>query len=203
MLRTNLSTRPFYNERLVRLAILALALLAGAFTIFNATRVILLTSTNSDVAQRIDQAERRATELRGDAARIRGQIDRREMQAVATAAREANQLIDRRTFSWTELFNRFEATLPPDARISDVRPKIERDGSMAVSVGVIARRVEDLDRFIENLEATRAFRNVLAREESTTEGGLIRAVLEGQYAPAGAEEAPPASSDVAGVARHD
>lgn len=197
MLRTNLSTRPFYNERLVRLAIIALALVAVALTVFNVTRVLVLTTTNSDVAQRIDQAERRATELRREAARVRAQIDRREMQAVATAAREANQLIDRRTFSWTELFNRFEATLPPDARISDVRPKIERDGSLSVTVVVIARRVEDLDRFIENLEATGAFRNVLAREESTTSDGLIRAVLEGQYAAAAAE--PPPSSDAGGT----
>ena len=43
---------------------------------------------------------------------------------MASAAREANLLIDRRTFSWTELFNQFEATLPADVRISTITPHI-------------------------------------------------------------------------------
>jgi len=184
MLRTNLSTRPFYNERLVRLAIALLAALVIVFTVFDAGRVIVLSSTNSDAAHRIDAAGRGAEELRADAARVRAQIDRRELQAVASAAREANLLIDRRTFSWTELFNRFEATLPADVRITAVHPHVERDGTMSLSISVVARKAEDLDRFIENLEGTGAFRNVLSRQEATKEDGTLESVLDGQYAPA-------------------
>ena len=56
--------------------------------------------------------ERRAATLRADAERARRSVDRAQLETVAAAAREANRLIDQRTFSWTELLNRLEATLP-------------------------------------------------------------------------------------------
>jgi hypothetical protein len=39
MIRTNLSTRPFYNERIVRLSLIGLLILVLAATTFNVTRV--------------------------------------------------------------------------------------------------------------------------------------------------------------------
>jgi hypothetical protein len=43
MLRTNLSTRPFYNERGVHGVLAATALIVGAFTVFNITQLVMLT----------------------------------------------------------------------------------------------------------------------------------------------------------------
>ena len=74
--------------------------------------------------------ETRAAELRqaaAGAARQRGYgADRRPRRS---RRRQANELIDRRTFSWTELFNPFEATLPPDVRITSVRPRVDDDAA--------------------------------------------------------------------------
>ena len=42
MLRTNLSTRPFYNERGVFSALLALAVIAAGLTVFNAYDILRL-----------------------------------------------------------------------------------------------------------------------------------------------------------------
>jgi hypothetical protein len=61
---------------------------------------------------------------------------------------------------------------------------------------VLARGPEDLDDFMERLEASRSFRGVLPRTEDLTEDGLHRVVLTAQYlgpsaaAPAGAPEGP-------------
>ena len=49
--------------------------------------------------------------LRANAARLRSSVDVAQIDAASVDARQANDLIDRRTFSWTELFNQFEATL--------------------------------------------------------------------------------------------
>jgi Tfp pilus assembly protein PilN len=90
--------------------------------------------------------------------------------------------------------NQFETTLPPTVRISSVRPRVERDGTMRVEVVVLARTVEAVDAFIENLEKRGAFSGVLSREEFLNEDGLIQASLEGRYraaAPAAAKEGRP------------
>ncbi len=183
MLRTNLSTRPFYNERAVHAALALAGAIVIALTVFNASRVVSLSRRYTELTARAQTAEARSRELHGSALRIRGGLDTKELEAVAAAAREVNAIIDRRLFSWTELFNRFETTLPDEVRITSVRPKIDRDGTVAVTLSVVGRRVEDIDRFMDNLEATGAFADVLTREENVTEEGTLVAVLEGRYLP--------------------
>jgi len=183
MLRTNLATRPFYNLRAVRALLGAVVLLVLAVTLFNAAQLVRLTTSQDALGARAAEAERDAARLRADAARIRSQINPQELQVVANAAREANAIIDQRAFSWTDLLTQFEATLPPDVRITTVQPRLERGGRFVVAIGVQARRSEDLDAFIEALETAGAFHNVLSIQEQTTDDGLIQAVVQGSYAP--------------------
>jgi hypothetical protein len=183
MLRTNLATRPFYNERAVRLGIAAGVLAVGALTAFNAARILTLSQRNADLTSHAAAAEARSRSLREQAGAIRKTVDQGDVAAVQAAAREANLLIDRRAFSWTDLFNRFEETLPADVRISAVQPQIDDQGRMLVAITVISKRVEDLDAFIEELEHTGAFRSVLSRQEVSEEDGTLRSVIQGYYGP--------------------
>ncbi len=183
MLRTNLSTRPFYNVRAVHTTLGILGIIVVAFTVFNLAHLFSLSAGLSDLRTRVDRDERRALELRASATVIRRAINPEEFKALTDATIEANRLIDRRVFSWTDLFNQFEMTLPEDVRIAAVRPKIEKDGRVLISMTVVGRRVEAIDRFIENLEGTGAFANVLSREETVDEGGLLQTTLEGEYRP--------------------
>jgi hypothetical protein len=183
MLRTNLSTRPFYNERAVTMLLVIAAVIIAAATVWTVMRLASLTSRHSMLRAEVAQAERRSAELHQQAARIRASIDPKRLEAVSNAALEANRLIDRRTFSWTELFNHFEATLPPDVRVTAVVPSERLHGEFVVTMTVLARRVPDIDAFIEALERTGAFRNVLSTDEKTGEGDLLEATLQGTYLP--------------------
>ena len=186
MLRTNLSTRPFYNERATQVALVALALLVLAVTLFNAAQLIRLTASQRSLGAHAVESEQEAARLRTQAAAIRAQINPKELETVANAAREANGLIDQRAFSWTDLLAQFEQTLPENVRIMAVQPRLATDGSFVVGMTVQARRAEDLDAFIEALEKTGAFRNVTPLEEQTTDEGLLEAVVEGTYVTEGA-----------------
>lgn len=190
MLRTNLSTRPFYNERAVLAALGLAGLLVAAATLHNVTQLVTLTGKQSSLSTEATQAERRAESLRQEAARIRGSVDQARLRAVAAAAAEANALIDGRTFSWTELFNRFEATLPPNVRIASVGRRVDQaTGDLIVTIEVESRTVDDIDKFIEALEGTGRFRRLLSRTEQMIEDDVIDARLEGVYVPPGREEA--------------
>ena len=183
MIRTNLSTRPFYNERVVRLWLLVAALVVVAATGVNVTSLLRYShsDTEREIAASRDGAL--AAELRGSAGRLRASVDAKLVDRASLEAREANELIDRRTFSWTELFNRFEATLPEAVRITSIRPRLDRDRGMIVSVIVIARNVDDVNQFMDSLLATSAFSELQSREEHMTETGQLQAVLEGLYRP--------------------
>jgi hypothetical protein len=181
VLRTNLATRPFYNDRGVRAVLVVAAAAALALTVFNVTAVWRLRAESVRLGTQASSQEAEARALRDKARQVRQAIDRTKLEAVEHAAREANLLIDRRAFSWTDLFNRFETTLPADVRISAVQPQVDPQGRMLVAVTVVARRVEDLDSFIEALEKTGAFRAVLSRQEEELEDGTRRSIIQGYY----------------------
>ena len=189
MIRTNLSTRPFYNERIVHLWLIAIAVAVLAATAFNASRVLRYSRSDTRQATQAVRDEARAADLRQQAARLRAGVDAREVDFAAADARQANELIDRRTFSWTELFNRFETTLPDDVRIATVKPRVDRDRGIVLTINVSARSVEDVSAFIKNLEATGAFVNVRPAEEHTEENGMLFSSLEALYLPAAGKPA--------------
>lgn len=189
MLRTNLSTRPFYNDRAVRSLLGVLALVAIALTIFNISETLRLRSQSAETRQAMARNDAQAREMRDKAATIRRSIDRTRLDAVQAAAIEANALIDRRTFSWTELLNYFQTTLPPDVRIAGVTPQTDNDGKRLVQISVYARRAEDIEEFMDALENTGAFSGVLPRTESPEDDGSLRAELQAYYSPVTARAA--------------
>jgi Tfp pilus assembly protein PilN len=183
MLRHNLSTRPFYNERAVHVVLALVSLVAVGATVFNAWQVSVLSARNGRLQSVLQTVERKAGDLRARAARLRASIDPKELDSTIAAADEANILIDRRVFSWTDLFNQLETTLPESVRITSVRPLIDRGAGMTVSVVVVAKSAEGIDTFIEKLENTGAFTGLLSREEFAREDGTLQSLLEGQYTP--------------------
>ncbi len=183
MLRTNLSTRPFYNVRAVRMALGSAGVILLGAVLFNAFQLVSLGTSQESLGSRAAEAESEAARLRIEAQGMLAQINTEELEVVAGAAREANAIIDQRAFSWTALFEGFEATLPADVRITAVQPRLERTGDFVVAIGVQARRAEDLDMFVESLETGAGFHNALAIRTQTDIDGMIEAIVEGVYSP--------------------
>ena len=204
MIRTNLSTRPFYNERAVHLAIGGAALVVLALTAVNVVRVLTLSRQNTEYSRRINGDRVEMEQLATSATEVRRGINQKELQVVVDSAREANALIDQRTFSWTAFFNRIEANIPPDVMVTSVRPTI-KEGQTRISLVVLGRRMEDIDEFMEKLEATGSFNDVLPSQQDRTESGLYRVLVESIYIgtveEAAPESAPPAAPARAGAER--
>ena len=182
MLNTNLSSRPFYNVRAVQMLLGALALLVIAFTVFNVVELTRLRRSENELGSHATENEAEAQRLRAEAARIRTQIDQKELEAVSAAAREANAIIDRRAFSWTDLLVQLEVTLPADVRITRVQPQLE-EGVFKVLLAAEARSTEDVADFIDALENTGAFRDIVPLRQATSEEGLVTIAIESVYMP--------------------
>jgi hypothetical protein len=197
VIRTNLATRPFYNERAVRLLLLLVATLGVAATMFNINQVVQLSRRDTAMLTQAYRDEARAADLRRDATRLRATVDPRLLEAASADARQANDLIDRRTFSWTELLNLFETTLPDQVRIATLRPKVEAKRGIVMTIIVFGRDVEDINQFVDNIEATHAFSQLQKLDERFDEQGDLQATIEGVYTPsaAGRQEKPAEGAD--------
>ena len=182
MLDVNLSTRPFYNERAVHLALGAAGLAAGAVLVAGLLQASTLSREQASLTAAAERDEGALRENAAAAAVVNREVRAEDVERLAAATAEANALIDRRMFSWTEFFNRIEQTLPDGVMLTSVRPDVAA-GGVTVAMGVIGRRVADIDAFIARLEATGAFAGMLPREETATGEGAWRTLLVGRYAP--------------------
>ena len=180
MLRTNLSTRPFYNERVVHAIAGLIALVVLAVTAWQVARVIRLSSYKTELNAAIkrdkDEAELRTREAEA----IRRGLNQKELAVVAAAAKEANLLIEQRTFSWTQLFNHLEATLPEDVMLTSVHPDFN-EGVTEVNMEIQGRGGDVIDTFWERLEKTGAFHDIEWSGLTVTEEGIHRLQMRAVY----------------------
>jgi hypothetical protein len=183
VIRTNLSTRPFYNEQAVHLWLGILGAIVIAASIFNVTRIIRDSRSGTQLGTQASQDEARARDLRASAQRLRATVDPKEIELASTDARQANELIDRRTFSWTELLNLLETTMPDDVRIASVRPEVDDKRGIVLRISLIAKTVEDIDLLMERLDHSGAFLDPIATQDRVNDDGQLEAVLDTVYVP--------------------
>ena len=195
MLRSNLSTRPFYNDRLVSLGILLVVVVTLALAAFNVTEIMSLTRERAVYAQQIEHDQNEAARYRAAAAAIQKSIDQKRLTALVASTREANRLIDQRTFSWTAFFAGVEKTLPLDARLVAVAPRVEK-GAINIVMIVVFKSVGDIEAFTKALEDSGMFYDIGPREQTLNDDGTLTSRIQGGYLP---PIAPPSVGPEAGT----
>ena len=189
MLRTNLSTRPFYNENVVTAVLALLAVVGLALTAFNVWEVRALTNQRSDFIAQRTRDERMTQQFLATAQKQTSTIDKANVESLVNATREANLLIEARTFSWTVLFGLFEKAMPMDVRIVAVSPSIEKN-QIKLTMIVVGKKDTDIAAFVDKLYAlqgTGSFYDIVPREEiaadETNLAAGVRATIEAYYLP--------------------
>lgn len=182
MLKGNLSTRPFYNDRLVTAVIAIVGVLVALLTVFNATRLVALSRERTAIRVRVAADESAAAKLRAEVQTMQEGVDRATLARLAASTQEANQLIDQRTFSWTTLLGLLERTLPPNVRLTSVSPRVDR-GTFRIQMAIVARDLDDIDDFINALTASGRFYDVAPTEQRVSDSGSYQAMIQASYLP--------------------
>ena len=182
MLRGNLATRPFYNERIVTLLLALLAAVVLALTVTNVTRLLQLSSRRTELRSQISADEAAAARIRQNAAGVQKGVDRTALVTLAGSAREANALIDERTFSWTTLLTFIESAIPMGVHLTSITPEFKK-GDIIVTMMLVGKQAEDVRNFWTALEASGAFYDVGATIVGPTDEGYDRVTIKGMYLP--------------------
>ena len=191
MLKANLSTRPFYNERIVHALAAAIAVIVVAVAVWEAAHVVRLSRYNSELKSAIEKHHSETAVRERDAEQIRRGLDQQQLAIVAAQAKEANRLIEQRTFSWTALFNLLEATLPDDVMLVAVRPEF-KDNATHINLDLAGKTEEDIQAFWDRLAKTGAFHDVIWSAVNESENGLDKMQMRAVYTPAHAGPKPAA-----------
>ncbi len=153
----NLATQPYEDARqfwlrwgtaLVIASVVTLFLLVTTFTgWFNARRDhTQISELRAQIAER-DQVRQRAQEF----------LDRPENRATRDESQFLNDLIERKSFSWTQVLEDLEKVMPARLHIQSIHPELDKDNQLNVKMTVagdsreraieLARRMEESRRF--------------------------------------------------------
>jgi uncharacterized protein HemX len=180
MLRINLSTRPFYNERLVTFVIAIVGAIAIGVAAFSVQQIVSLSAKRTTLRAQVAQGAAATNRANIETESIQKSINARALKGLALNANQANRLIDERTFSWSVFFTLIGKTLPDDVRVDSVAPSVDKDG-VVVRMTIVSKHTDDLALFIENLQNTGAFYDILPQQEDSTEDGNRRTTVQARY----------------------
>ena len=180
MLRGNLSTRPFFSERLASLAIGAVAFAAFLLTAYNGLELVARSSERQELRARVDRDLNEAASVRATTAQLHRSVDRATLTRLAASTSEANDIIGQRTFSWTGFFGLIENTLPTDVRLVTVSPRVER-GVFKVSMTVVGRDLADVSEFVDALLDTGRFYDAATIDMQRRDDGALNAQIDAAY----------------------
>lgn len=125
------------------------------------------TQALEDTAQRTEQAVQRSQHINQTWSQQMAQegLTRsvEQMEGLRADVVFANQLAAKRSLSWTRLLSDLEETMPGQVSISSIKPRFE---DSAVIMEGEARTLQDLDRFVRQLQQHPAFHHpVLGKHE--------------------------------------
>jgi hypothetical protein len=166
-------------------------------TAWQIARVVRLSRYKTELTTAIKRDRAEASQRTLEAQQTRGGLDQKELALVAARAKEANGLIEQRTFSWTGLFNQLSSTLPDDVMLTGILPEF-KEGETRVSLDVQGRTSDEISAFWDRLEKTGSFHGIEWSDLDISEDGLHKIRMTAVYRP---PNAAPRAASSAGAKR--
>jgi Tfp pilus assembly protein PilN len=167
----NLASHPFRNRTLPWASAVVFTL-ASLLTLFYAVTEGGKARAQADSTERAVtglRAERRAIEER--AAAVRQEMPRDQLDVLSAA----HALVDRKTFSWSQLFADLEAAMPESVRVQriNVRDVAQRNGMTRaeLEMTVVGRTTDDLNTMVNEMNRHGSFSATPVSQQFKSERG--------------------------------
>jgi Tfp pilus assembly protein PilN len=161
----NLSTRPFPAYRLVNVALFLVFVLLLVVSVWQAYGFVQFSSMAREIRDSERSIRAEAESLGSHVAALKSTLDRPEAAAKLSEIGFLNGLIARKDLSWTRLFANLEEMVPDSVHLVSLRPDVGQNGAVTLHLEVVARSIADVSRFIEALEKSPEFENVIVSVE--------------------------------------
>lgn len=167
----NLASRPFVDYRGFLLTAGILGLVALGFTVFLLVAGISTWRETSTTQGRLRALENRSAQLAAEQRELET-----EMRAPGTfeqleQVHFVNQLIQRKAFSWTQLFFDLQERLPAQVRVLALSPSLREDGKVLVEMRLGAASQGALIECLQSLEQGQKFRDVALHTQGEGRAG--------------------------------
>jgi type IV pilus assembly protein PilN len=172
----NLASEPFRRDRPV---LIGSALVALLMAVSLATLVFLAMTDRGlmDRDRRVQsQLDRELMRVAADQRKVDAEVRKDENSEVLERSVLINELLLRKGISWTRIFADLEKTLPPNARITQIKPQVDNNNKIVLEMTVASETPEPLTTFLTKLEGSDVFAapNVTVTQAPTQTDPLYR-----------------------------
>jgi Tfp pilus assembly protein PilN len=190
----NLSTRPFKPYRAANLGLLALLLLLIAVSAeqvysYQQYSAKAAASRENERKER-EQADFLATQVTS----YNEKMSKGNAAAKLAEVEQLNQLLVRKSFSWTRLLANLEKVTPDDVRIISLHPVADPEGKIILNMNIRGRTIVDATTFLRALEDSKMFTDVVLAVEEKADPlpmGEVDFTLSAYYSPEPPKAEPP------------
>ena len=152
LLRINLATKTYLDRRKFNLIVGVSLLVLVLLLLFNISRVASNAGKLSSTGKELGLTQGK------DAG-----VPQKDYQEVVARIKFANDIIEKKSFSWITLLDKLEGVVPDGVAISRVEPKPKTE---ELSIAGVAKTFGNLRQFLENLETSGQFRDVYLLNQS-------------------------------------
>jgi Tfp pilus assembly protein PilN len=182
----NLATQPYEDARqfwlrwgtaLAAAAIITLALLTITITGWFAARRdhAKIADLRAEIAQR-DQTRQQAEQF----------LNRPENRATRDQSQFINELIERKSLSWTHVLEDLEKVMPPHVHLVSIRPALDEGNQLTLKMVVGGDSRERAIELARRMEDSRRFTQTYINTEHTANAGsgdTVQLDIDGIYVP--------------------
>jgi type IV pilus assembly protein PilN len=168
----NLASQPYENLRrfyrqwgltLLLVGVVAASLVATATYNWNAGR---------EVRTQLGELQREIARLEAQKREAETLISRPEHNDLRQRSRFLNELIARKTFSWTKVFSELEGLIPARVRVTSIRPELTQDNQLGIVLMVSGDSRTGILDLVSRMEASNTFRETRVRSETASQREL-------------------------------
>jgi hypothetical protein len=168
--RVNMATRFRWYITPLRLVLLLCCVGLFAGTLWSIGQTILGYREVWRLAQEVERIRQQDQQLIADAKQEGVELSEQALKQLPAEVALANQLLEKRTFSWTAFLTGLEQALPPRLALSSVR--LESGGSLVHLTGS-AMSLEDLTAFTVGLQDHPKFKDPVLAQHRVGVNGLV------------------------------
>ncbi len=181
-LHLNLATNPWQNSRPFWITVGIAAAVIALLLVNNVQAAWRYYVETEETRVAISEIQARTTAEMQESRRLEGRLETMDRTELMQRVDFVNKRIVERTFSWSQLIDHLERVLPNDVRLTTLRPSIDDEGPILLSMSCIAK---DQDAYVETIRQITAdpyFENPYPLSE-TSEGGELKFTLRVTYRP--------------------
>jgi Tfp pilus assembly protein PilN len=162
----------------LRLLLMGTCVLLASAILWSLAQAMATYQECRTIEAELDRVRQQDLSLIAEARREGGDVSEHALRQLSFEVELANQLLDKRKFSWTKFLTELEQTVPPRLALSSVR--LDHAGT-AVKLTGTAMSLEDITAFTLGLQNHATFKDPVLAQHRAASNGLVEFDVTVQY----------------------